>query len=316
MHDHADAAELLAGLRSGDSAAVERLHDAYAGAVLALAQLRPGRKVAAERAGDAFIGVLRAVPAYAGAPDEFPGWFFAQVRRVLAAAAGGAAGPAGTDQLEVRVLLEVAAVTPQHAATATGRTVGDVTALAESTPDDVAGLAKLPEDLRARQLARLAAVTAGGEIPAPRLRRPRLRVALAGAVIGALLAGGVGVAAASTAVPGQPLYSLKTAREHLQISLARSGDSRATLHVKFAQTRLDEAAVLLRHNEPDRALATLARADAGLAKARAQGSADVDSRAESERARRVAVLTGLLRRGLPAPAADAARDAIERARRP
>src|SRR5262249_52869651 len=91
----------------------------------------------------------------------------------------------------------------------------------------------------------------------------------------------------------------------------RHGDTRARLELKLARTRLGEAAALLRHGDVDRAIATLARADAALASAHAQGAVDLDVTAELDH--RVDVLTSLLDGGLPDTAADAARDALRRA---
>jgi hypothetical protein len=191
-----------------------------------------------------------------------------------------------------------------------------VTAPLPDQPDDAAVQAlrslSVPDDLAARHLARLAAAPAGTIVPL-RPRRTALRAGAAGVVVGVTLISGAGVAAASTARPGDMLYGLKTARERLQLSMARHGDSRARFELRLARTRLGEAAELFRHGHSDRAVETLARADAALASARAQGGAAVDADVDSELDRRVEVLGGLLDGGLPDTAADAAREAIERA---
>lgn len=170
----------------------------------------------------------------------------------------------------------------------------------------------VPEDVAARHLARLLTVRPGGTV-VPLRRRAGLRATAAGLVLGATLASGAGVAAASTANPGDTLYGLKTAREHLQLTMARHGDTRARLELKLARTRLGEAAALLQHGNVDRAIATLARADAALAAARAQGGDGIDLDAANELDHRVDVLTSLLNGGLPDTAADAAREALQRA---
>lgn len=172
----------------------------------------------------------------------------------------------------------------------------------------------VPADLASRHLARLTGTPEAGDAVVPlRPRRAAVRATAAGLVIGATLAGGAGVAAASTARPGDTLYGMKTAREHLQLAMARHGDSRARLELKLARTRLGEAAALFRGGHADRAVETLARADAALASARAQGGDAVDRDVDAELDKRVDVLGGLLDGGLPGTAADAAREAIDRA---
>jgi hypothetical protein len=170
----------------------------------------------------------------------------------------------------------------------------------------------VPEDLALRHLARLATVRTAPVVPMRRGRRT-LRTTAAGLVVGATLVSGAGVAAAGGAQPGDALYGVKTARERLQLSLSRPGESRARLELKLARTRLGEAAGLLRHGKSGRAIETLARADAALASAGAHGGADVDAEVASELDHRVEVLSGLLDGGLPATASDAAREALDRA---
>ena len=175
------------------------------------------------------------------------------------------------------------------------------------------GALTVPEDLAQRHLARLAAAREPNVVPLRRPRRTALRATAAGTVLGAMLLSGAGVAAASTALPGDALYGLKSARERVQLSMTRHGESRARLELRLARTRLAEAAELLRQGDVQRAVATLARADAALASASAQGGAEVDKRVAEELDRRVVVLAGLLDGGLPSNAADAAREAVERA---
>ncbi len=86
-----------------------------------------------------------------------------------------------------------------------------------------------------------------------RVARPRLDLrrvwqpALAGLVlIGTLLGGGLGVAhAAADALPGEPLYGTKRGLEQLQLALTSATDSQASLRVRFASERLQEAEALL-----------------------------------------------------------------------
>ena len=185
----------------------------------------------------------------------------------------------------------------------------------EELPEPARALLALtvPDDVAARHLTRLTTLRTTPATVAPLRRRTGLRAGAAGFVFAATLASGAGVAAAGPAQPGDALYGLKTARERLQLAMARPGDSRARLELKLARTRLGEAAALLRAGDAALAVETLARADAALASAGAHGGAEVDREVEAELDRRVEVLGGLLDGGLPAPAADAAREAIERA---
>jgi len=174
----------------------------------------------------------------------------------------------------------------------------------------------VPEDVAQRHLARLAAARVTGEaaeVVPIRARRHALRATAAGLVFAATLGAGAGVAAASTAQPGEALYGLKTARERLQLAMARPGDSKARFELKLARTRLGEAAALFRAGDVVGAIETLARADAALAAASAQGGDDVDAEVAGELDHRVDVLGGLLAGGLPETASDAAREALDRA---
>jgi len=184
----------------------------------------------------------------------------------------------------------------------------------EDLPEQADALYALdvPEDLARQHLARLTAVRVAPVVPLRR-RRASLRATAAGLVVGATLVSGAGVAAAGSAQPGDALYGVKTARERLQLTMARPGESRARLELKLARTRLGEAAGLLRKGKTGRAIETLARADAALASAGAHGSAQVDAEVATELDRRVEVLSGLLSGGLPETASDAAREALERA---
>jgi hypothetical protein len=61
-----------------------------------------------------------------------------------------------------------------------------------------------------------------------------------------MLAGGwVTASAARGALPGDSLYSVKTAIEDAQVALSRDAADDAQLHLQFAQTRLDEIAALI-----------------------------------------------------------------------
>jgi hypothetical protein len=73
---------------------------------------------------------------------------------------------------------------------------------------------------------------------------PRLVVGGAAAVVGLA---GVGVAAGH-ALPGQPLYPVKTGSEHLQLDLTHGDASRGRLQLAFARTRLHEVGALAAHH--------------------------------------------------------------------
>jgi hypothetical protein len=298
------SAETLAAARAGDRAAVEAVYAAYAPGVRGWLSARcPG--AADELTGDAFVAVLCALPGYAGGPEAFGGWVYGLARRefadrlrLLPAGGSGAA--------EVRALIG-AALSANDAAAVTGRSAGAVRDLVRGgapEPEPV------PADLAGRHLARLAATRVEGR-PAP--QGHRVRAVLAGTAVAAALVFGVGVAAASPTGPGDALYGFKTTRERLQLAMARPGDSRARLELRLGRTRLGEAAGLFRAGEGHRAVETLARADAALASARAQGSDRIDAEVAAELDRRIDVLERLLAGGLPANVTAAAREALDRA---
>lgn len=183
---------------------------------------------------------------------------------------------------------------------------------------------ELPEDLANRHVAALTSASTSWGARAStswgarasttwRPSRRSVRTAVGGGVLAVTMLGGVGAAAASSALPGETLYGLKTARERVVVALAHPGDDRAAVHLAIARTRLGESATLLRRGRTELGIKTLARADAALAAATAAGSDDIDKRADAALDNRVAVLSALLDGGLPEQAADAAREAIERA---
>jgi hypothetical protein len=69
------------------------------------------------------------------------------------------------------------------------------------------------------------------------------RLALPLALMLALLLGtlGIGVAAAQSSLPGQPLYNLKRQSEQLRLQLASDAEQTAELRLQFAGRRIDEA---------------------------------------------------------------------------
>lgn len=77
------------------------------------------------------------------------------------------------------------------------------------------------------------------------LSRRRWAPALVGTLVAVLLlvvVGGSVVSAAGNSLPGQPLYRVKRATEHLALGLASSEARRVDLRLKFAARRLQEAA--------------------------------------------------------------------------
>ncbi|MDQ1712335.1 MAG: hypothetical protein QOE45_1785 [Frankiaceae bacterium] len=298
--------DLLAAARAADAAAVEAVYLAYGPGVRAWLAVRVGDgPLADELTGDAFVAVLAALPSYAGSADAFAGWVYALVRAALAGRPRPVPATAsGAD--EVRALLG-AGLSAAEAAVVTGRTASAVRDLGR----DAVAPPPLAPALAGRHLARLAATRVE---PATRTPRHRVRAVLAASAIAAALAFGAAVAVASPTGPGDALYGFKTARERIQLSMARPGDSRAGLELRLARTRLGEAARLFRAGDGHRAVETLARADAALASARAQGGDRVDAGVDAELDRRIELLERLLAGGLPPDAREAAREALERAR--
>lgn len=78
--------------------------------------------------------------------------------------------------------------------------------------------------------------------PLAALPRPVVRVAYAGALAVALMAGGITVAAASgDSLPGDPLYGVKLTVEQTQLATTFDSASKARLQLQFADVRLAEA---------------------------------------------------------------------------
>jgi hypothetical protein len=301
-------AETLASARTGDPAAVEAVYRAYAPGVRAWLRTRVGDgPLADDLTGDAFVAVLAALPGYEGGAEAFHGWVFALVRRELAGRLRRVAF-SGSGTAEV-LALAGAGLSACEVAVVSGRSAGtvrDITRAAVATPEPVPG----PQ--AERHLARLAATRVENVLPQRRDGHP-VRALVSGVVVAAALVFGAGVAAASTTRPGDALYGFKTTRERLQLAMARPGDSRARLELRLGRTRLGEATGLFRAGEGHRAVETLARADAALASARAQGSDRIDADVANELDHRIEVLSRLLSAGLPANVADAAREALDRA---
>ncbi len=73
---------------------------------------------------------------------------------------------------------------------------------------------------------------------------PRWAVAVVSVVLVLLLGGTTTVAASSDALPGDPLYSVKTTTETVQLKLTFSQEGKARLQARFAERRVGEMARL------------------------------------------------------------------------
>lgn len=280
----------------------EAVYRTYAAGVRAWLAVRVGEGADA-LTGDAFVAVLAALPSYAGEPEGLGGWVYALVRETFAERLRGSAAT-GAD--EVCALLG-AGLSPAEVAAVTGRSTSAVRHLGAgggTVPP------ALPDDVAERHLARLAATRAGAPPSPP---RHRVRGVVATVVVAAALVFGAGVAVASPTRPGAALYGFKTARERIQLAMARPGESRAMLELRLGRTRLVEAAALFRAGEANLAVETLARADASLAAARAQGSDRVDAAVTAELDRRIGTLRRLLDGDLSPTVREAVREALDRA---
>lgn len=88
------------------------------------------------------------------------------------------------------------------------------------------------------------------------LRRPRWQPALARAIpllLALLLIGGGTVYASADSLPGSPLYPVKRAVERTRLLVAPTLESRAQLHLEFADKRLAEGIIVARQGKDDQA---------------------------------------------------------------
>jgi hypothetical protein len=98
--------------------------------------------------------------------------------------------------------------------------------------------------------------------PSPRRRRRRWAWrGLAGGLLAAVLAVVATVSASASALPGEPLYRLKQAREDLGVRLAPDDESRALALLRQADARLNETTRLLDQGRVEQAAQTTQRYD-------------------------------------------------------
>ncbi|HKS48372.1 MAG TPA: DUF5667 domain-containing protein [Amycolatopsis sp.] len=86
------------------------------------------------------------------------------------------------------------------------------------------------------------------EEPAPSRRRRVLANVLAAAAALVVALGGLGMVLSRNAMPGDPLYGVKRAAESAELGLTFGDAAKASKHLRFAATRLDE---LLALGSPD-----------------------------------------------------------------
>ena len=175
--------------------------------------------------------------------------------------------------------------------------------------------------MAADHLAALRADRARNVMVLPPMRRPRLRLAIAGLIGAAFLIFGAGsaVAISSGAVPGDPLYGVKRAAERISLAMHRDPVGRAALHLKFAENRLQELAALTLAGKDTSAVVQdltqeLEGAEVDALKAKALGK-DADAilaHVQSMISKHIAILTDVLAK-VPDQAKDSIQHAIDNA---
>jgi hypothetical protein len=201
-------------------------------------------------------------------------------------------------------------------------TTGDLAPLLH--PAQVASVAffrSLDPAVAEKHLAALRADRARNVMVLPPLRRPRLRLAVAGLIGAAFLVFGAGsaVAISSGAVPGDPLYGVKRAVERISLAMHRDPVGRAQLHVQFANNRLQEVAALtLAGRTPEELMDDLeieldaAEHDALSAQVLGKDADAILAHVQQMIAKHVTVLTNVLAK-VPEQARDSIRHAIDNA---
>ena len=120
--------------------------------------------------------------------------------------------------------------------------------------------------------------------------RPALRLAFAGAIVAALLVGGLTAAAASnSSLPGDPLYGVKLGAEQAQLALTFNAADRARLQLHFADVRLEEARRLFAGGHNREGVRLVGQYDAAIAQFdRSIASSAFDSQASDALSRYLA----------------------------
>jgi uncharacterized protein DUF5667 len=113
--------------------------------------------------------------------------------------------------------------------------------------------------------------------------RPAVRLAFAGALVAALLVGGLtAVAASDGSLPGDPLYAVKLGTEQAQLSLTFNPAERARLQLHFAELRLQEAQRLFAAGRKADGMRLVSQYDAAVALFdRSVASSALDNQASS-----------------------------------
>jgi Domain of unknown function (DUF5667) len=111
-----------------------------------------------------------------------------------------------------------------------------------------------------------------------RKRRPgRWLVRASAGLLAATLATGATLTASASALPGDPLYGLKQAREELSLRLALDDQDRVLAHLRQADARLDETARLLEQGRTTDALETAQQYDHSVERATTTFVVTIDS---------------------------------------
>jgi len=150
----------------------------------------------------------------------------------------------------------------------------------------------------ARPAGWLGRLRSGWLIPVlPQPRKLALTAGLAATLVVLLLTGGGVVYAASSALPGDSLYPVKTTVEAMRLTLAPSEAEAARLRLEFADRRMEEVDALLEANRPasvpqaleqyaaevEAAATALAHTPAGAPDQQARSQANVELKAHLQR---------------------------------